>query len=203
MKTPLDLVDPLRRVFLSLLKEIQMTKITPRMAAELLSHEGLVREAYKDSVGVWTWSVGITDASGHKVGRYKDNPQSIERCLEVYIWVLETNYLPAVLDAFKDMELTEEELTAALSFHYNTGAIGRATWVQNWLDDDIQAAHKNMLNWAKPKELLGRRIKERSLFFDGKWSGDGKVLVYNVAKPSYLPVNGKRVNVMSYLENLL
>lgn len=203
MKHPLDLIGPLRRALNSVLKETQMTKITAQMAAELLSHEGLVREAYKDSVGVWTWSVGITDASGHKVGRYKDNPQPIERCLEVYIWALETNYLPAVLDTFKGVELTEEELTAALSFHYNTGAIGRATWVQNWLDGDVQAAHKNMLNWAKPKELLGRRIKERSLFFDGKWSGDGKVLVYNVAKPSYLPTNGKRINVMPTLEGLL
>lgn len=203
MKHPLDLIGPLRRALNSVLKETQMTKITARMAAELLSHEGLVQEAYKDSVGVWTWSVGITDASGHKVGRYKDNPQSIERCLEVYIWALETNYLPAVLDTFKGVELTEEELTAALSFHYNTGAIGRATWVQDWLDGDVQAAHKNILNWARPREILGRRIKERSLFFDGKWSTDGKALVYDVAKPSYAPINGKRVDVMPLLEKLL
>lgn len=39
-------------------------KITARVALELASHEGLVRQAYKDSVGVWTWSIGITSASG-------------------------------------------------------------------------------------------------------------------------------------------
>ena len=74
--------------------------ITPRIAAELIAHEGIVREAYRDSVGVWTWSVGITDASGHRVGRYRDHPQPLSRCLEIYLWVLQNRYLPAVLQAF-------------------------------------------------------------------------------------------------------
>ena len=62
-----------------------MRTLTPRIVGEILQHEGLAREAYRDSVGVWTWSVGITDASGHKVARYRDNPQTIERCLEVFV----------------------------------------------------------------------------------------------------------------------
>ena len=74
-----------------------MRTLTPRILGEILQHEGLAREAYRDSVGVWTWSVGITDASGHKVARYRDNPQTIGRCLEVFVWLLETRYLPAVL----------------------------------------------------------------------------------------------------------
>ena len=72
-------------------------KITPRIAAELISHEAIVREAYLDSVDVWTWSVGITSASGHTVWpRYLDNPQTLRRCFEVYEWAIRTNYLPAV-----------------------------------------------------------------------------------------------------------
>ena len=71
-----------------------MRTLTPRIVAEVLQHEGLAREAYRDSVGVWTWSVGITDASGQNVARYRDNPQSIERCLEVYVWLLTARYLP-------------------------------------------------------------------------------------------------------------
>ena len=103
--------------------------ITLRVALELLSHEAIVREAYKDSVGVWTWGVGVTDASGHKVQRYIDSPQTIERCLEIYVWLLRTRYAPAVRKAFEGHNLSEHEFAAALSFHYNTGAIGRATWV--------------------------------------------------------------------------
>ena len=100
--------------------------LTPMIVGEILQHEGLAREAYRDSVGVWTWSVGITDASGHKVARYRDNPQPLERCLEVFMWLLTTRYLPAVNAAFGAFDPTEHQLAAALSFHYNTGAIARA-----------------------------------------------------------------------------
>lgn len=65
-----------------------MREITPRIALELIVHEGIVTEAYKDSVGVWTWSVGVTDASGHTVfPRYKDRPQPLEHCIGVYLWL--------------------------------------------------------------------------------------------------------------------
>jgi lysozyme len=82
---------------------------------------------------VWTWSVGITNSSGHTgFPRYKDNPQTIRRCLEVFEWVLRTTYVPAVADVFDGFVLTEEQFGAALSFHYNTGGIRRATWVKRW-----------------------------------------------------------------------
>ena len=70
-------------------------KLTRRAAKELIAHEGIVREAYKDSVGVWTWSIGITNASGHQVHpRYLDNPQSLEKCLQIFIWLLNSNMSP-------------------------------------------------------------------------------------------------------------
>ena len=180
-----------------------MRTLTPRILGEILQHEGLAREAYRDSVGVWTWSVGITDASGHKVARYRDNPQSIERCLEVFVWLLTTRYLPAVLAAFGAFEPEEHQLAAALSFHYNTGAIGRAAWLKRFLDGDTEAASKAILDWRKPPEILPRRRRERDLFFDAKWSGDGKVAVYDVSKPGYRPVRPKRVEVTVVLDGLL
>jgi len=162
-----------------------MKHITPNIALELIAHEGIVQEAYKDSVGVWTWSVGITDASGHKVNpRYKDKPATIERCVEVYAWLLREKYLPPVLAAFGSHEPTEAELGAALSFHWNTGAIARASWIKKFVAGDVAGARKSVLDWARPKELLVRRKKEHALFFDGKWSNDGTALIYDVAKPS-------------------
>ncbi len=173
--------------------------ITPRIAAELIAHEGIVREAYLDSVGVWTWSVGLTDASGHKVARYRDNPQTLSHCLAVFVWALRRNYLPAVLEAFGSYQPQEHELAAALSFHWNTGGIARAEWMELAMSGDRTAARPAMLNWARPASLLGRRRKEQALFFDGIWSEDGKALVYTVAKPSYRPVNGKRVAIADFL----
>ena len=180
-----------------------MRTLTPRILGEILQHEGLAREAYRDSVGVWTWSVGITDASGHKVARYRDNPQSIEHCLEVFVWLLETRYLPAVLAAFGAFEPEEHQLAGALSFHYNTGAIGRASWLKRFLDGDAEAARAAILDWRRPPEILPRRRRERDLLFDAKWSGDGKMAVYEVSKPGYRPVRPKRMPVEILLNGLL
>lgn len=158
-------------------------KITPRVALELASHEGLVRQAYKDSVGVWTWSIGITNASGHNVDRYINNPQPIERCLEVYVWALE-KYANDVRKVFASKPLNEAQFAAAVSFHYNTGAIARAAWVKKWLAGDVAGAKKSFMNWSKPKEIIPRRQKERDLFFDGKWSNNGTVTEYTRVKPN-------------------
>ena len=158
-----------------------MMEITPKCALELASHEGLVRQAYKDSVGVWTWSIGITNASGHNVERYINNPQPLEHCLEVYVWALE-RYANDVREAFASKPLNEHQFAAALSFHYNTGGIKRATWVKKWLAGDVAGAKKDFMSWSKPKEIIGRRQKERDLFFDGKWSNNGTVTEYTRVK---------------------
>ena len=153
---------------------------------------------------MWTWGVGVTSASGHGVERYKDNPQTIERVLEIFGWLVQHKYLPAVLKAFKGRELTEEQLAAAVSFHYNTGAIGRASWVKSWLAGNVNTASRQFLEWRRPPEILGRRTKERDLFFTGKWSSDGKATVLQVRKPSYAPSwkSAKRVDITKELERL-
>ena len=179
-----------------------MPTLTPRVVGEILHHEGLVREAYRDSAGVWTWSVGITSASGHRVERYRDNPQTLERCLEVFVWLLTTRYLPAVLAAFGGFVPQEHQLAAALSFHWNTGAIARAAWLKRFLAGD-PGAREAMLDWRRPAEILPRRRAERRLFFDGVWAGEGTALVYEVAKPSYRPVNPTRVETGPILKGLL
>lgn len=163
--------------------------LTKRAMIELVSHEGIVREAYKDSKGIWTWGIGVTDASGHKVLRYKDNPQSIAKVVEIFKWLVETKYLPDVLKAFEGYELSEEQLAAAVSFHYNTGAIKKASWVKSFKAGNMARAKVQIMDWKKPVEIIPRRMKERDLFFDGKWSNKGLANVYTkVRKPSYVPV---------------
>jgi GH24 family phage-related lysozyme (muramidase) len=183
------------------------TGLTARGVAELAGHEGLLYEAYKDSVGVWTWGIGVTNASGHEVyPRYKDQAQTLSKCLEVYIWLVEQNYLPAVRTAFKGRELSEAQLHAALSFHYNTGAIGVTSWVPMFLNGDL-AGSENFLrtHYLNGGDLQDRRNKEADLFFHGKWSGNGKVTTYQVSKPSYAPNWGsaKAVDVTAELGALL
>ncbi|MBS7546263.1 lysozyme [Ancylobacter oerskovii] len=173
-----------------------MNIVDADVALELASHEGLVRQAYKDSVGVLTWSIGVTNASGHKVDRYIGKPQTLEHCLAVYVWLLEAKYAPAVRSAFKGRSLTKAQFAAALSFHYNTGAIGRADWVKEWVAGDVAGARKAIMNWCTPKEITARRMAERDLFFDGKWSNDGRVTEYIRVTAKMTPDwgSGKRID---------
>lgn len=153
-------------------------KVTRKISKEIISHEAIVRQAYKDSKGIWTWGVGVTNASGHSVNRYIGNPQSLERVLEVYEWLLETKYLPDVLEAFQGKELTEEQLGAALSFHWNTGGIKGARWVELFNEGDLKGSKEAFMNWSKPPEIIPRREKERDLFFEGAWSAGDTVTEY-------------------------
>lgn len=153
--------------------------VTYRVALEVACHEAIVRQAYKDSQNVWTWSVGLTSATGHDVTRYIGKPQPLEHCLAIYAWALE-KYADDVREAFAGHDLTEAQFAAALSFHWNTGAIKRASWVKHFKAGDLTMARKRFTDWRKPPEIIPRRRKERDLFFDGKWSNDGTMTEYRV-----------------------
>ncbi len=173
--------------------------ITARIACELAGAEGIVPEWYLDSATppVGTWGIGVTDSSGHLVARYKDKPATIKRVLEVYIWLLRTTYGPEVLAAFKGRTLTEAQFAAALSFHYNTGAIAATAWVSLFLAGKVAEARKFLeTHYLNDGDLKPRRMDEAALFFDGKWKHlDGIVNVYPVSKPSYLPGRPVRVDI--------
>jgi lysozyme len=163
--------------------------LTVRAALALAKQEAIVREWYLDSENVGTWGIGVTNASGHNVDRYRNNPQSIERCLEVYLWLIHTRYLPDVEKAFAGHDLTENELAAALSFHYNTGAIENTSWVKLFLAGQRKQARIFLeTHYLNGGALSRRRRQEAALFFDGTWPGaTGTVLVYPVRKPNYKP----------------
>lgn len=180
--------------------------LTARVALELVDHEAIVLEAYLDSENVWTWGIGVTDRSGHGVARYKNSPSTIQHVLEVYLWLLRKNYIPAVLRAFDGFPLTEEQFAAALSFHYNTGAIGTTSWVRMVKNGQLAAA-RNFLttHYLNDGALQGRRDKEAALFFDGKWSQRGTATVLPINKSTYRPIfsKGKQVDIRADMDKAL
>lgn len=180
-------------------------KLTYRTVLEIAAHEAVIRQAYKDSVGVWTWSVGITSASGHNVKRYIGKPQSIERCLEVYVWLLETKYAEDVRKAFKGCQLTEEEFAGALSFHWNTGSIHKASWVRYFKLGKMKEAERRFMQWNKPREIVGRRRAEADLIFRGKWSNDGRMTEYTRVTGRSTPVwsSAIKIDVSETIKRLL
>lgn len=160
--------------------------LTVRAATEIVGHESIVQECYKDSKGIWTWGIGVTEASGYKIMGFKDNPQTIEKCIEVYIDRLRKVYIPGVLKAFAGFPLTEAQFAAALSFNYNTGAIEHTDWVKLLRAGQRTAARK-FLETHYLSGGVDRREAEAALFFDGTWGGNGMVTVWPVKKPSYSP----------------
>lgn len=173
-------------------------KIDYQVALEVASHEAIVRQAYKDTKGIWTWSIGLTNASGHTVERYIGKPQTLQHCLAVYVWALE-KYATDVRKAFT-RPLTQAQFAAALSFHYNTGAIGRATWVKSFNSGNSAAAKNEIMNYKSPKEIIPRRQKEQALFFEGKWSNKGTILEYQNVSKNYQPINPKAINIEKELK---
>lgn len=181
-----------------------MSRIDVDVALEIATHESIIRQAYRDSKNIWTWSVGLTSASGHNVERYIGKPQSLEHCLKIYVWALQ-RYAADVLEAFGSHKLTKAEFAAALSFHWNTGGIKKAKWVRMVKEGNRIGASKAILNWRNPPEILGRRKKERDLFFDGTWSNDGRMTEYTLLTSRSTPDwgSGKRINVASALRAAL
>ena len=172
------------------------SRVDADVALEVASHEALIRQAYKDSVGVWTWCVGMTNATGHNVERYIDRPADLQHCMDLYAWAL-TRYADQVETAFAGVTISKAQFAAALSFHWNTGGIGRAAWVKHFRAGNVAAARTAFMAWNKPPEIVGRRGKERDLFFDGKWSNNGTMTEYTRLTSRYTPVwsSGIRINV--------
>lgn len=145
---------------------------------EIASHEGIVQSPYKDSVGVWTWGIGHTAAAGDP-----DPARMVKG---------EATSLKAVFDAFKrdlvkyengvnravTVPLKQHQFDALVSFHYNTGAIGRASFVKKLNAGDVAGAANGMMAWRKPPEIIPRREKEQKLFLNGTYSSQGFANVY-------------------------
>jgi GH24 family phage-related lysozyme (muramidase) len=164
------------------------------VAMEVASHEALIRQTHKDSVGKLTWCVGMTNATGHKVERYVGKPASLQHCMNIYAWAL-GNYAAGVHRAFKGHNITKAQFAAALSFHWNTGEIETAGWVKLWRAGDVAGAKKAIMHWVTPPEIAGRRKKERDLFFDGKWSNDGRMTEYTQLTAKMTPMWSSAVKV--------
>jgi lysozyme len=175
-------------------------KVSDRGIAELFSHEGIVPMPYKDSVGVWTYGVGHTAAAG------KPDPADMRRGIatpvEDVVAVFRRDlprYEAAVLKAVR-VPLKQHEFDALVSFHFNTGAIGRASFVRRLNAGDRVGAAKGMLDWNKPPEIIDRRTAEMKLFRDGVYSNDGKASVYPATASGAVQWGkGRRVDVASLI----
>lgn len=147
------------------------TETSEKGLAALTREEGEVLTAYRDVVGVLTIGAGLTAASGVIVPK-PGMTISRERARELLRLALRRNYEPAVRAAMPGAR--QQEFDGAVSFHFNTGAIGRASWVGSWKRKDWPATRRGLLLWVKGggkvlPGLQGRRLREYAMMEHGNY----------------------------------
>lgn len=158
-------------------------KTSDKGIAAIMRHEGVVPGPYYDSVGVQTYGVGHTAAAGDPdpadmpAGMPEDLDAELKRVFDVFSADL-AKYEADVERAIK-VPVTQHEFDAAVSFHYNTGAIGRATWIKSLNAGDRAKAAEQIMNWTKPPEIIPRREAEQRLFRDGIYPSE-PIVVWKV-----------------------
>lgn len=138
----------------------------------LILEEGDVLRAYRCPAGKWTIGPGLTAASGVVVPRAGMVITAAESRRLTKL-ALSRNYEPDV--AFAMPAARQHEFDAGVLFHWNTGAIGRASWVQLW----VQRAFRPLIEakyrqWNKGggkvlPGLVKRRDRELAILFDAKY----------------------------------
>lgn len=158
-------------------------KTSPEGIFALVLHEGIVPGPYRDSVNVWTYGVGHTAAAGQPIPHLmrRGMPRDMDEALRDVFKVFREDLLRYEADVNRAIKvpLAQHEFDAAVSFHYNTGAIGRASWVKKLNGGDRRGAAEGIMAWKKPPEIIKRRQAEQALFARGVYP-KGKATVWQV-----------------------
>ena len=149
-------------------------RISEAGIAMLEAEEGVVLRAYRCPAGVWTIGAGLTAASG-VVTPHAGMVITRHLAQGLLATALARNYVPAVIRAMQPGQPVQHEFDAGVMFHFNTGAIGRASWVKAWMADNAAAARKGLAAWNKGggkvlPGLVKRREREADLLLQGVYA---------------------------------
>ena len=96
--------------------------------------EGVVLRAYRCPAGKWTIGAGLTAASG-VVDPGPGMVITVEDASRLMALALRKKYEPAVARAMPGAK--QHAFDGGVSFHWNTGAISRASWVPAWASGNM------------------------------------------------------------------
>jgi lysozyme len=159
-------------------------KVSAAGICALARHEGIVPAPYLDSVGVWTWGVGHTAAAGapDPGSMPRGMPEDLEAAIAAAVrqFALDLERYEAEVTRALRVEVAQHEFDALVSWHYNTGAVRRATLTRELNAGRRDQAALEFMRWTKQPELIGRRKEEQALF-RGVYPS-GSVPVWRVSK---------------------
>jgi lysozyme len=148
----------------------------------LASHEAIVRSPYWDAIGnIWTFGLGHTVLAG------KPDPSVLNRAKRFpYKYIIDIfkgdiRKFEDRVNKYIDVELTQEQFDALVSFDFNTGGISNSTatrYINEGRSNKMIGAA--LMMWIlsdgkRSKGLYNRRMKEVKLFTTGKYSGNGVI----------------------------
>ena len=130
---------------------------------KIMAWEACALRAYRDVVGVWTIGFGLTNQVGELPFKIVAGVTiTFEQAVDLFRKALRNRYEPSVNKRMAGT--TQSGFDMGTSFHYNTGAISRASWVKPFLAGDFAAARGAFYAWNKGggRVLAGltRRRKE-------------------------------------------
>jgi len=132
----------------------------------IAQQEGCILHTYNDGTGVLTIGVGHTSAAGPpKVQR----GQTITKEQAYQILATDLGKVEAQVNTLVRVPINQNQFDALVSFHFNTGALGRSTALKKLNQGDYNGAADALLayNRAGGRVLPGlskRRALERQMF---------------------------------------
>lgn len=126
---------------------------------------GVVTRAYQCPSRIWTIGIGHTSKAGIP-NVYKGMEITEEEAIEIFKKDIK-KYEDEVYSVLGDVP--QNVFDAAVSFHYNTGAISRATWVRKYLEEGKKVNNDIKKHFKEWNRSLGRKLKGLSRRRDIEW----------------------------------
>jgi lysozyme len=142
------------------------------LCTDLVKHfEGLYLTAYLCPAGVWTIGYGHTGLK-HKDGTVKAGRKITKAQAEELLKHDLSVFAPSVEKLVK-VPLEQHQFDALVSFHFNTGALGKSTLLKKLNQNDKGGAALEFLKWTRGggkvlPGLVRRRKAEQYLFNTGR-----------------------------------
>jgi lysozyme len=151
-------------------------KISDSGILEIAEHEGIVPAPYYDSVRVLTYGIGHTKNAGGidpatmSIAMPADVEAAIDHALEVFR--ADVRSYEGRVNKALNVQVTQYEFDALVSFDLNTGGIHRAQLTKA-INDGRPDAARHFMGWLRPPELRKRRTAEMNLFLTGDYDANG------------------------------
>lgn len=150
-------------------------KLSDQGLAVIRSFEGCALRAYRDPVGIWTIGYGQTNSDASVLGFKVQAGVTITRqqAEDLLIVSLDKRYAATVDRTLPGSNLPTFD--AGCSFHYNTGAVSRASWPKSWRTTRDATS---ILSWNKGggrvlPGLTRRRKRELAMINNGEYGPEG------------------------------